>query len=337
MTGVLAAERRDSATRPVALRTAYRDGLIELMQHDQRVVCLDSDTGLFAGQDFGTATDRYLNLGIAEQNLIGTAAGLAATGYRPFVNTMATFASSRAVEFVKLDLAYNALGVCIAATHAGLSAGHLGPTHHGLEDLAVMRVLPNLTVLVPGDAGQVRALLPQLLELDGPVYLRLDRKPAASLPGWVARPQLGRIQTLVPGERVVLVACGPQPIVAALKAERLLADAGVSAAVLQVHTLAPFDIASLLDAVGPAELVVSVEEHWQIGGLGSAIAEALAEQLPRPLIRIGVPRTFVSVVGDQEQLLQHYGITAEGISDQVLSRLDVTPLTPNRSCPQCNR
>lgn len=323
-----------TAPAAVALRTAYRDGLVELMQHDDRVICLDTDTGLFAGADFGVAADRYRNLGIAEQNLMATAAGLAASGYRPYVNTMATFASSRAVEFVKLDIAYNALPVCIAATHAGVSAGHLGPTHHCLEDLSVMRMLPNMTVLVPADAYQVSALLPQLNELSGPVYLRLDRKPGPALPAQTPRPVLGQIEPLVEGRDVVLIACGPQPMAAALQARSRLAEQGVDAAVLQVHTLAPFDRPTLLRAATPARLVVSVEEHWAVGGLGSTVAEVLSERLPRPLIRIGMPSTFVSVVGSQREILDHYGINAAGITKQVLAALHRLDITTNHPVPE---
>jgi transketolase len=322
------------AAPPVALRVAYRDGLVELMQRDERVVCLDSDTGLFSGVDFGTAAARYRNLGIAEQNLMGTAAGLAAAGYRPFVNTMATFASSRAIEFVKLDIAYNALPVCIAATHAGVSAGHLGPTHHCLEDLAVMRMLPNMTVLVPGDASQVRALLPQLNQLAGPVYLRLDRKPAPALPAGLDSPVLGRAEVLADGADVLVVACGPQPMAAAWQARQQLAGHGVTAAVVQVHTLAPLDRQALLRAAEPVRLVVSVEEHWAVGGLGSAVAEVLGEWLPRPLVRIGMPPTFVSVVGGQQEILDHYGINADGITDRVLAALQPPAFRSNHPVPE---
>src|SRR5258708_991432 len=165
--------------------------------HD-RLICLDTDTGLFTSVDFGPAARRYVNVGIAEQNVMGMAAGLAASGWVPFVNTMAAFASTRALESVKIDIAYNKLPVRIAATHGGLSAGHLGPSHHCLEDLAIMRAMPGMTVLVPGDAAQTEALVAQTLDLSGPAYLRLGRSPTPPLPDEAGMPLLGRLQQLRP-------------------------------------------------------------------------------------------------------------------------------------------
>jgi transketolase len=315
----------------VSPRLAYRDALLALLARDPRTVCLDSDTGLFTGVDFGAAAGRYLNLGIAEQSLMGAAAGLAAGGGRPFVHTMATFAASRALEFVKIDIAYNALPVRIAATHAGVSAGRLGPTHHALEDLGVMRALPNMTVVVPGDAEQVVALLQQVVDLPGPVYLRLDRGAAEPLPHPMPAPVLGEHQVLEPGGEVLLAAIGPQPLAATLAAADLLRARGLRVTVLHVHTLAPFDTPGFLRAAAPAELVVSVEAHWSTGGLGSTLAEALCSAAPRRLLRIGIPRTFVSLVGDEREILAHYGVSAEAVSGQVLAELGLAPPTGHHS------
>lgn len=314
----------------VATRTAYRDWLVGHLLADQRAICLDTDTGLFAGVDFGAAAERYVNLGIAEHNLIGVAAGLAASGWRPYVNTMATFAATRALEAVKVDVAYNHLPVRIVATHAGLSAGHLGPTHHALEDLAALRALPGLTVAVPADAGSAVSLLVQTTDLPGPLYLRLGRRPTPALPpGADAEPELGRLQVIRPGGRVVLVGCGPPALHAALGAARQLADEGVDTGLLHAHTLRPFDAATLLAHTARAELVVTVEEHWLVGGLGSAVAEALAEAGPadgaRRLLRVGLPDEFVSAVGDQDHLLARYGITADGVADRVRATLAAPP------------
>ncbi|MGH3658463.1 MAG: hypothetical protein ACRDUA_17550, partial [Micromonosporaceae bacterium] len=171
-----------SGVSGLSAREAYREVLTELMAADERVWCLDGDTGLFDANAFGPAKDRYVNLGIAEHNLIGTAAGMAAAGLIPYVNTMAAFAATRALEAVKVDVAYNALPVRIVATHAGLAAGHLGPTHHALEDLAVMRVLPGCTVVVPADAEQAVRAVRATADLPGPVYLRLGRGPTPPLP-----------------------------------------------------------------------------------------------------------------------------------------------------------
>jgi transketolase len=309
-----------TAVLPGATRQAYRDRLLELMPQHRDLVCLDTDTGLFADADFGTAAGRYVNLGIAEHNLMGVAAGLAASARMPFVNTMAAFAASRAAEVVKIDIAYNDLPVRIAATHSGLAAAQLGPTHQALEDLAVMRALPNMTVVVPADSAAVRSFVDQSLRLPGPLYLRLGRKATPALPV-TDPPVIGRVQRLLPGSDVVLVACGPYPVHAALAAAGELATAGVDAGVLNMHTVKPLDVDGLCAATAAARLVVTVEEHWRSGGLGAAVAEALAEHAPVRVIRLGMPDTFASHVGSHESLLEHYGITAAAVADTVRDRL----------------
>ncbi|GII85567.1 transketolase [Sphaerisporangium siamense] len=309
-----------------ATRTAYRDALVARMALDPAAVCLDTDTGLFSGVDFGDAAARYLNLGIAEHTLMGVAAGMAASGWRPYVNTMAAFAGARALEAVKIDIAYNALPVRVMATHAGVSAGHLGPTHHALEDVAVMRTLPNMTVVVPADADSTVALLAQVAELPGPAYVRLGRKPTPSLPDGTPPPVLGTIQRLRAGEEIVLVAAGPLPVLAALGAAEALAEDGLDAGVLHAHTLKPFDAETLVAATGHARLVVTVEEHWPAGGLGSAVAEELAERAPRPLLRIAMPDRFVDTVGGQEHIVAEHGITPAGVAARVRARLTATDL-----------
>jgi transketolase len=300
----------------VSGREAYRDALIEAMRVDERVVCLDSDTGLFSGVDFGAAADRYVNLGIAEQNLLGVAAGLARSGRIPVVNTMATFAATRALEAVKVDVAYADVPVRIAATHGGLSAGHLGPTHHSLEDLAIMRLLPGMTVLVPADAPATRELFRQSLDLPGPVYLRLGRGPTPDLGGG-APIVLGRAQELRAGTDITIAACGPYPVQVALGAAEELATVGVAARVLNVHTVKPLDAAALAGA-GP---VVTVEEHWAAGGFGSAVAEALAETGTTRVLRVAVPDRFVSMAGGQQYLLARVGITREAVGAWALATL----------------
>jgi transketolase len=300
------------AAPPRATRDAYRDLLVELMAADERVYCLDSDTGLFAGVDFGAAADRYVNLGIAEHNLMGTAAGLAASGMVPYVNTMATFAATRALEAVKIDIAYNALPVRIVATHGGLAAGHLGPTHHSLEDLAIMRMLPGLTVAVPADVEQSEAVVRQSVDLPGPAYIRLGRGPTPALGGGPV--EIGTAQRLASGGDLAIVACGPYPVLAAVAAAARLATAyGIGAAVLNVHTIRPLDIDAIVAAADGTAGVITVEEHWRAGGLGGAVAETLAERAPARVARIGMPDTFAEWAGGQSELLARYGITEDAI------------------------
>ncbi len=285
------------------------------MPDDDRLVCLDSDTGLFDSAKF---PERYLNLGIAEHTLMGAAAGLAKSGRMPLVNTMAAFASSRANEAVKIDIALNNLPVRIAATHSGVSAGHLGPTHHALEDLAVMRALPNMTVVVPADGPQTGTLFRQSLRVNGPVYLRLGRN--ATLRCLDAPPvTLGMAQVLRDGADVTLAACGPYPVVAALDAADLLEEVGISASVLNVHTVKPLDVATIAAHAQRSGVVVTVEEHWRNAGFGSAVAESLAELTPSLVLRVAMPDAFVPVAGGQRYLAERGGVTAASVAAKCTS------------------
>jgi transketolase len=309
-----------------ATRDAYRDRLLSLLAGHPDLMCLDTDTGLFNAEHITAAGEQYLNLGIAEHNLMGIAAGMAACGRMPFVNTMAAFAASRALEAIKIDIAYNRLPVRIMATHGGLAAGHLGPTHQALEDLAVLRVLPGMTVVVPADAAATEAFVEQSLSLDGPLYVRLGRKPTPPLPP-SPPPVIGQAQTLRQGDDVVLACCGPYPVLACLAAADVLAGHGIEATVLNVHTLRPLDTPALVAAARPATLVVTVEEHWRSGGLGGAVAEALAEAAPTRVLRLGMPDQFVDVVGNQEHLVTHYDLTEERVVRTVRTALDTAALS----------
>lgn len=306
---------------PRSTRVAYRDRLLSLLPRHPRLLCLDTDTGLFSGADFGAAAHRYVNFGIAEHNLMVIAAGLAASGYTPFVNTMAAFAASRTAEAIKIDIAYNALPVRIMATHSGLSAGHLGPTHHALEDIAMMRALPNMTVVVPADATATEAAVEQAIDLPGPLYLRLGRKATASLPITAQPPRIGVGQVLRAGRDVILICCGPHPVLACLAAAQELAADGTSVGVLNMHTVKPLDIERLCASTADATLVVTVEEHWLAGGLGGAVAEALSEHAPVRMLRLGVEDTFATVAGDQDVLTAHYGITSAAVTAKVRQAL----------------
>ena len=306
-------------TGAAATRTAYRDRLLRLMRTDPRVVCVDTDTGLFTGADFTPAASRYIDLGIAEHTAMGVSAALAAAGWLPFVNTMATFASTRALEAVKINIAQTGLPVRIVATHAGVAAGHLGPTHHALEDIAVMRALPSMTVVVPADAAAAELAVEQSADLPGPVYIRLGRRPTPALPGGLEPPRIGRLQPLLAGGEVLIVCCGPHPVLASLAAAETLRLAGIQAGVLNAHTVKPFDTGTLLMHAASAALVVTVEEHRTTGGLGGAVAEVLTEFLPRRLLRIGLPEMLMPVSGSPEYLLELHGVDASTIAARVLT------------------
>ncbi|MEK8143133.1 transketolase C-terminal domain-containing protein [Streptomyces sp. M10(2022)] len=248
-----------------AAREVYRDVLVELLGQDERFVCLDSDTGLFSATSWGESARRYLNLGIAEQNLMGVAAGLARSGRIPFVNTMAAFAATRALEAVKIDIAWNNLPVRIVATHGGLSAGHLGSTHHALEDLAVMRMLPNMTVLVPADGPATESLVRAGAKLPGPVYLRLGRGATPSLAPGADPVRIGVAQSLRRGADVTLIATGPHPVLIAVETADELARAGIDVTVLNMHTVKPLDREAIVEAATRTRGIVTVEEHWAAG------------------------------------------------------------------------
>ncbi|GAA3169231.1 MULTISPECIES: transketolase family protein [Streptomyces] len=302
--------------RDRAAREIYRDVLVELAGEDERYVCLDSDTGLFSATSWGEAARRYLNLGIAEQNLMGVAAGLARSGRIPFVNTMATFAATRALEAVKLDIAWNNLPVRIAATHGGLSAGHLGSTHHALEDLAVMRMLPNMTVLVPADGPATESLVRACAQLPGPVYLRLGRgaTPALASPEPV---RIGVAQSLREGADVTLIATGPDPVRTAVEAADELAGDGIDAAVLNMHTVKPLDRQAIVTAATRTRGIVTVEEHWAAGGLGSAVAEVVAGLgVACPVRRVAVADRFAAGTGGHRHLLARNGISGAAVAEQ---------------------
>lgn len=295
------------------MREASRQALLKLAQQDPRIYCLDSDMGGLE-DGFGAALPgQYIQVGIAEANLMSMAAAMASVGKIPFVNTMAGFASARACEQVKIDIAYNRLPVKILASHAGVAAGHLGPTHHALEDLAVMRAFPNMTVIVPADAAEIARAVEAAVHIPGPVYIRLGRKPTPPVYDGEHAFEAGRAVELRPGRDVTIVACGPYPILAALEAHDRLAETGVSARVLNAHTLKPFDTAAIVDDAARVRGFVTVEEHNIIGGLGSAVAEVVAEHAPCRLRRIGIPDVFCDHVGGQKELLTTYGVTADRI------------------------
>jgi transketolase len=318
-------------TAPAATRQAYHDRLLTLMATHPRVVCVDTDTGLFTAADATAAGDRYVDLGIAEHTAMGVCAALAAQGWMPFVNTMATFASTRALEAVKINIAQNGLPVRIMASHGGVAAGHFGPTHYALEDLAVMRTLPHMTVVVPADAAAAASVVDQAADLDGPVYVRLGRKPTPGLPGDPPPPRIGQIQPLRDGDEVLIVCCGPHPVLESLAAAAELGRGGVAAGVLNAHTLKPFDGETLLTRAAPAALVVTVEEHQAAGGLGGAVAEMLAESLPRRLLRIGLPEALAPVCGSPEYILKRHGLDAGQIAARVRAALDSDQPTGNTS------
>jgi len=308
-------EAAPAATPMGSTRDACREALLELAAADPRIYCLDADMGGLEEAFGGRFPDRYINVGIAEANLMGVAAGLAMTGKIPCVHTMAGFVSARACEQVKLDIAYNCLPVKLLASHSGVSAGHLGPTHHATEDLAIMRALPNMIVIAPADAAEAAAALRAAIRLPGPVYLRLGRKATPTINDREPDFMPGRAVRLREGGDITLLASGPHPVAAALEAADELAAAGIAARVLNVHTIKPLDVAAIVAAARETRALVTVEEHNIHGGLGGAVAEVVTEHAPAPVRRIGIPDVFCGRVGGPEDLLAACGVTARAVAD----------------------
>lgn len=303
----------------VPAREVYRRTLLELAHRDPRIFCVDTDTGGLESTFGAELPERYINVGIAEANLMGVAAGLAATGLRPYAHTLSGFAAARACEQIKIDIAGNDLPVRIVVTHGGLSSGHYGPTHHAVEDLAILRTLPNLTVVVPADAAEAEQAVRATAACPGPVVIRLGRAATPlvydALPDFV----LGRAATLREGDDVAIVATGPYPVTMALEAHAELATLGVRARVLDIHTVKPLDRDAVLRAAAETAGIVTVEDHLEIGGLGAAVCETVTAERPCRVRRVGVPDRFHDRVGDEHDLLVAAGVSPRRIVTEALS------------------
>ena len=298
-----------------ATREAYGEALKEIGGKNEQIVVLDADlskstkTNVFAK----AYPQRFFNVGIAEQNLVGTAAGLAASGKIPFVSTFAMFAAGRAFEQIRNSVCYPKLNVKVAATHAGLTVGEDGASHQAIEDVSLMRSLPNMTVLVPADEEETRQAIAWAAAYQGPVYIRLGRMSVdnVSPEGYVFAPAKAAI--LTEGNDVTLIANGVM-VTAALEAAKTLAAEGIQARVINMASVKPLDAAAVVSAAKETGAIVTCEEHSIIGGLGSAVAEVLAEQAPAPLERVGVKDTF-GESGKPKELLAKYGLTAADVAE----------------------
>lgn len=303
----------------IATRAAYGKALAELAEKEPNLVVLDADlSGSTMSKDFAAVCpDRFFDMGIAEANMVGVAAGLAACGKKPFVNSFAMFAAGRAWEQVRNSVAYPGLNVKVVGSHGGLSVGEDGATHQCIEDLAIMRAIPGMTVLCPCDAHEMRAAVEALLAYEGPAYLRLGRLAVETVtdqvPGYSFA--IGKGALLRPGTDVTVVAVGMM-VQMALAAAEQLAGEGLSVRVIDMHTIKPLDTDLLLQAAKETGCLVTTEEANVVGGLGSAVAECLSGAFPVPLVRHGVEDVF-GRSGAAQKVLEAYGLTVEGIVDKV--------------------
>ncbi len=302
------------------MRRTCLDHVYELAKRDDRVVFVGSDLGVGTLDQFrDEMPERFFMEGIAEQNLIGVAAGLALEGYIPYVNTIATFLTRRCYEQVAVDLCMHNLPVRLIANGGGLVYAPLGPTHLAIEDIAIMRALPRMTVVAPSDAEEMKRFMACSLELEGPCYIRLAKGGDEV----ISRPELG----FEIGKGLLLEAPGDCLIVAtgvasteALAARKALASEGIDCGVLHLPTVKPLDQAAILKWAGRVECVITVEEHTLVGGLGSAVAELLADAMAGrgpALLRLGIPDRFADRYGTQSELMAYYGIDGDGIAASV--------------------
>lgn len=302
----------------IATRNAYGDAIVALAEQYPELVVLDADlSGATMSKGFSKAyPERFFNMGIAECNMMGVAAGLAACGKKPFASTFAMFAAGRAFEQVRNSIGYPHLNVKVVGSHGGLSVGEDGATHQCCEDFATMRTIPGMVVCCPCDGNEMRQAVQALIDYDGPAYLRLGRSAVETVtdavPGY--RFELGKGVTLRDGSDVALIAVGLM-VQEALKAAEILAGEGVSARVINMHTVKPLDEALVLKAAEETGAIVTSEEHNIIGGLGEAVSGYLSGVRPTPVVRHGVEDQF-GRSGKAAEVLAAYGLTAEGMADK---------------------
>lgn len=303
-------------TTSLSTAEIYGRVLCELGEKHKEIVGLTADLakstkiGVFA-QRF---PDRFFNAGIAEQNMFGMAAGMAKCGLVPYASTFAVFSSMRALDQVHTDICYQNLNVKIIGTHAGLSFGQAGSTHHCTEDLAIMRSMANMKVIVPADGMATAWAVTAAYETPGPVYIRINRGFDQRMYENVDYDfQIGKAVKLMDGTDVTIIACGSCVYQAVQAAKILRADDGISTRVLDMHTIKPIDREAILEAVHDTRRIITVEDHNIIGGLGSAVGEVVAEGgMACAFQRLGIPDVF-SIIGLHEDLMSHYGIDTNGI------------------------
>lgn len=303
-------------------RGTFGVALLAVAEENPEVLGLTADLAITAGMErFRLALpDRFMNVGIAEQNLVGVASGLAEDGWVPFAATFANFAALRSCEFVRHHMGYMRQNVKLVGIGAGFAMGQFGTTHYSIEDIAALRGIPNLTIINPADCQEVAEAVVAAAQHTGPIYLRLSGVPGMPVvdQGDTAF-RIGSARHLRHGTDVTLVACGTTVARCVSAAERLDAE-GISAGVVNMHTIKPLDTVALDKAVAGRDLVVTVEEHSVIGGLGSAVAEVLAETGGPPLVRLGVPDSFPKV-GSPDYVLTTVGLDPDSIADAVRVQL----------------
>ncbi|WP_368240736.1 transketolase family protein [Clostridium paraputrificum] len=311
-------------SKKIATREAYGKALAALANTNENVVVLDADLSKSTKTaDFKVvAPERFFNMGIAEGNMMGVAAGLSTCGKVPFVSTFAMFAAGRAFEQIRNSICYPKLNVKVCATHAGLTVGEDGASHQAIEDISLMRSVPNMVVINPADDIETEAAIKAVAEMEGPCYVRLGRMAVSRVNDETNYNfVIGKGITLAEGNDVAIIGTGIM-VEAALEAKEELAKEGINARVINIHTIKPIDEELIIKAAKETGVIVTAEEHSIIGGLGSAVAEVVSEKCPVPVLRVGVKDTF-GESGKPNELLEKYGLTSKDIVNKVKKALEL--------------
>ena len=301
-----------------ATRQSYGEALLELGKENKNIVVFDADlstatkTNIFA-KEF---PERFYDMGIAEQNMISTAAGMSTCGKIPYASTFAVFAAGRAYDQIRNSVSYPKLNVKICATHAGVTVGEDGATHQMIEDISLMRTLPNMTVLSTSDDVQTKWAVKEISKINGPVYLRLSRLATPIIYGENQKFEIGKAVQIGEGTDATIFATGVT-VSEAIRAQEILENKGIKVRVVDIHTVKPIDKDMVIKCAKETKKLISVEDHNVIGGLGSAISEVLTEEYPVKLVRMGINDTF-GKSGKAIELMQYFGITAENIVEKVV-------------------
>lgn len=308
----------------IATREAYGKALAKIGQENENIVVLDADLSKSTktAEFKKVCPERFINMGIAEGNMMAVAAGMSTCGKIPFVSSFAMFAAGRAFEQIRNSICYPKLNVKICATHAGITVGEDGASHQSVEDISLMRSVPNMTVICPSDAVETEAVIKAVSELKGPCYVRLGR---SGVPVINDRPdykfELGKAVTLREGKEATIIATGIM-VDAALEAYNTLSEEGIKVKVVNIHTIKPIDKDAIINSARETGVVITAEEHSIIGGLGSAVCEVLSENLPTPVVRVGIKDTF-GESGKPAELLKAYGLTSDDIVKAVKKGLNL--------------
>ncbi len=306
-----------------SIRGAFGEELAELGSKNKEIVALDADlSGSTKSSTFAKAyPERFFNVGIAEQDLITTALGLSLTGKIPFASTFAVFATGRAYDQIRNSICYQKANVKIVGAHGGITVGEDGASHQALEDIALMRELPNMTVIAPADYEQMRQAVRFAAEYNGPVYIRSSRVDVPCIYGNDYKFNPKKAEILIEGNDITILSYG-DIFAEVIKAAEILKDKGINAEVINVPVVKPLDTETIIKSVKKTKRVFTVENHSIIGGLGSAVCETLAEEMPTKVTRIGINDTF-GQSGTPKELLKFYGLDADSIASRILKEKDI--------------